>query len=264
MRVAKREFYEYLKKPQPNSPEPLAKTVGIYDLSLLIARKTKFRVWDVKEVLEEVGPAIYAQLLQRKTVNLGGVNIRSKWQRLDFPRYVQGENIWQFGYFKPMIDFEKPYHMLYYGVNTVGPKGFVESIAPYMPNGEKTLEDLINSSNAAAKETAQLGKDMVVSKNNTIIYPEGSRLKKTRYFREDFHPDILERRRYHTCKSVAIARYKKGQAEGIYPNDEFPGMGSYIRNMLHEYGFDNWLVSGRDIETEDEDDILEAEEKDDA
>ena len=94
MRVSKREYFSYLRKPKPSSNEPIAKSVGIYDLALMIARKTKFRVWDVKEVLEEVGPAIYAQLLQRKTVDVDGVNIGSKWKGIEFARCVKDEKIW--------------------------------------------------------------------------------------------------------------------------------------------------------------------------
>lgn len=262
MRVSKREYFSYLRKPKPSSNEPIAKSIGIYELALMIARKTKFRVWDVKEVLEEVGPAIYAQLLQRKTVELGGINIRSKWQRLNFPRYVQDENIWQFGYFKPMIDMEKQNHMLYYGVDTVPSAGFVESIAPYMSNGEKTIEDLTNSSNAIAKETAQLGKDMVVRDDNTIIYAEGSKMKKTRWFREDFHPDILERRRYHYKKRFVVEDYMKGCEEGIYPNEQYPSMSEYVRDRMCEAGYSHWFA-GVDSE-EPDDDILENEEEEDA
>ena len=262
MRVSKREYFSYLRKPKPSSNEPIAKSVGIYDLALMIARKTKFRVWDVKEVLEEVGPAIYAQLLQRKTVDLDGVNIRSKWQRLDFPRYVQDEKIWQFGYYKPMIDFEKPYHMLYYGVDTVVPKGFVESIVPYMSNGEQTLEDLISTSNAVAKETAQLGKSMVVRDDDTIIYPEGSRYKKVRKFRENFHPDILERRRFMMKKGALANEYRRGVEEGIYPNDEFPTMGHFFGKKMREAGFGNWYSNN--TTNDDDEEILEPEEDENA
>lgn len=260
MRVAKREFYEYLRKPKPSSKEPIAKSVGVYDLALMIARKTKFRVWDVKEVLEEVGPAIYAQLLQRKTVDLGGMNIRSKWQRMDYPRYVQDEGIWQFGYFKPMIDFEKPNHMLYYGKTCVVPDGFVESIIPYMSNGEKTLDDLVESANAAAKETAQLGKDMVVDENSMTIPPEGSR-RKPRRFREDWHPTVLERRRYMMRKGALANEYRRGVADGTFPNEEYPNMGIYFKKRLPEYGFGAWVGSPDEDATEE---ILESEEEDDA
>ena len=161
-----------------------------------------------------------------------------------------------------MIDFEKPYHMLYYGVDTVVPKGFVESIVPYMSNGEQTLEDLISTSNAVAKETAQLGKSMVVRDDNTIIYPEGSRYKKVRKFRENFHPDILERRRFMMKKGALANEYRRGVEEGIYPNEEFPTMGHFFGKKMREAGFGNWYSNN--TTNDDDEEILEPEEDENA
>ena len=69
MRPVNRDKFNVLRRPDPKSEEPIMPSVGTYEMARMISKKTKFRVLDVKEVLDEVGPCIYGILLQRKSVN---------------------------------------------------------------------------------------------------------------------------------------------------------------------------------------------------
>lgn len=237
MKILKKEFYTFLRKPAPSSGEPIAEEVGIYQLSTMIAKKTKFRVADVQEVLREVGPAIFALLLQRKSVKLGYINIGSRWRRTEWPRYVQDEEMWQFGYFVPTLCLERSALMLYRGDIPTKTDEIAEEVAPYMPNGERTVEDIVETSKAVAKENAALGRNYIVDKDGYVIPPEGSKKKKY-LFDENFHPTYYERYRFLMLRRTFAKEWKTGLANGTFPTEEFPDMYTYSVTKLKEAGFE--------------------------
>lgn len=264
MRILKKEFYDCLRKPYPSSGEPIAEEVGVYQLSRMIAKKTKFRVADVQEVLKEVGPAIFALLLQRKSIKLGHINICSRWHRTEWPRYVQDEQMWQFGYFVPTLLLEQADLLAYIGKTSNRTDAVAEEVSPYLSNGEKTIEDIIETSKAVAKENAALGKDFIIDEDGYVIPPEGSKKKKY-LFDENFHPTYYERYRFAMLRRRFAKEWKIGVREGKFPTEEFPDMFTYSVANLREAGFEagiRTLQRYEEIEVEQDEDEKPEEEND--
>lgn len=211
MRPVSRDKFNSLRKPGPNTKEPIAKSVGTYDMARMISKKTKFRVLDVKEVLDEVGPCIFGILLQRKTVDFGGLYIRTSWNRLRFPRFVGFEGpsddkgYWTFGYYLPKIDMDKQYEMMYAGAKGVCPDSVWERIKAYMPEFVHNPDEAQEYSLNIMAETGQLGKETVIDEDGYTI-PIPPRRKKYKWD-PDFHPSWIERFRYRMLKRRFLSEY---------------------------------------------------------
>lgn len=211
MRPVGRDVFNDLNKPLPSSEEPEMPYVGTYDMARMISKKTKFRVLDVKEVLDEVGPCIYGILLQRKSVRFGGIYLRSAWTRFRFPKFVRFEGpnddngYWTYGYLKPKIEMDKQYQLLYSGERGYFPDKFIETIMPYVPDGITNIDDVLQYSISMMEETCQLGKNLVIDEDGYTI-PMPPRRKKYK-FDPGFHPTWLELIRYKKLKRRLFAEY---------------------------------------------------------
>lgn len=211
MRALSAKVFKELNKPSRFSTEPIAKEIGTYDMARMIAKKTKFRVMDVKEVLDEVGPCIYGILLGRKTAKFDGIYIRSKWRRLRFPRFIRYEGtngadgFWTFGYYYPIVDMDKSFYMLYAGNDGSFSEDFVNRIEAYIDCEFDDADDLVTYSRCMMDETGQLGKDQVIDDEGYTI-PMPPRRKRYK-FDPDFHPTMLERRRYQRMKRRFLCEY---------------------------------------------------------
>ena len=239
MKGIRRQDIESLRKPTSSSKEPIAEIVGTYYMARMISKKTKFRVLDVKEVLDEVGPCIYALLLQRKTINFNGINIRSKWFRHGYPKYIRtnghlnDEGYWTYGYFKPTIDFEKKEYLMYGGFSGEHMDDYMnpllERVTPYLPEGINTEQDLIEYVDGIIKETCQLGKDYIIDEEGYVIPIPPKR--KRHKFNPDFHPNIIERIRYKMLRKRYLIEYHNSK------NTDNPLPFEYVFESLAKHGF---------------------------
>lgn len=234
MRSVDPKVFKDLNKPSRFSTEPVAKEVGTYDMARMIAKKTKFRVLDVKEVLDELGPCVYGILLSRKTAKFDSIYIRSKWKRFRFPRFVRYEGpndnngYWTYGYYYPIIDMDKPFYMLYAGKAGSMSEEFIDRIEAYVDCEFDDANDLVTYSRSMMDETGQLGKDQVVDKEGyTIPLPPR---RKRYFFDPDFHPTFLEKRRYQRLKRRFLCEYH------AYKYSDTPLPFSYVWDSLKASG----------------------------
>jgi hypothetical protein len=255
VRPVNRDKFNVLRRPDPKSEEPIMPSVGTYEMARMISKKTKFRVLDVKEVLDEVGPCIYGILLQRKSVNFDGITIRSAWNRFRFPRFIRFESsndnngYWAFGYLLPKIEFEKQMEMMYAGAVGAFPKKFLDKIRAYVPSFLETAEDIRQYSLDMMAETGQLGKETCVDKEGYTI-PMPPRRKKYK-FNPDFHPTWIERFRYRMLRRRLLSEYHARK----YTDDPLPF--SHVWKGLQEANIfnrdnvqDNMIIP--DVEEEEE------------
>lgn len=231
MRIINKEKFDSLTSYTTKN-EPVADEVGIHKLSTMIAHKTKFRVADVEEVMKEAAFALYALLLERKTVNLGGIKLKTKWFPYEEPRYVRlGNGYWTFGYYFPRIEMVKDGRLLYSGRDGEFNPDFIEGILPYLPDDVKNEEDIIKFSLDIMEATCQEGKDVIIDEEGYIIQTDPK--KKRKYFDETFHPTYLEMVHYHMARKKAIGEYYKKKNDG----EDVGDLNDYVYSQLRERGF---------------------------
>lgn len=235
-KVIEPKRFSCLKTPSKDTKEPIAEEVGIHYLSRMISKKTKFRVADVEEVVRELSSVVYSMILDRKTVNLDGMYIRSKWQELEKPMYIRdGEGYWIFGYFYPKIEMDMTKRNLYSGKDISYNEKLCDKIIPYCPDYVEDFEDLKEYIYNRIKSTSKLGKAMLVDEDGYIINPNS---KKKKYFDEEFHPTWGEICKYHAARSRAIKKWKELRDSG-----EDVAFHSFIYKQLESEGYK--LGSGR-------------------
>lgn len=223
--------FDNLKNPTESCNEPLSDEVGVHAISKMIAKKTKFRVADVEEVMREVGPVIFAILLARKTVDLDGVYLRNRWVPNDIPRYIRnGDGFWTFGYFNPKLELDRQKRSMYIGKDIVYRDNIVEDTAPYLSDEIKTADDMRALSIAYMKETGALGKELLVDEEG--YYFTNKKKGRKRFFDKDFHPTWGELMSYYANRHRAIQKYQKLKSEG--KDVEF---GPFVTAELESAGF---------------------------
>lgn len=241
-----------MKRPTPSVNEPKSEEVSVYALSKMISEKTKFRIVDVEEVVREVGNAIFKILADRKSVTLGGINIRSKWERLEYPKYVRdGDGYWVYGYYKPVIDMDNRYRLTYIGKTCEFKDSDLKQLSPYFDKNIDTQEDIAEYCKKTMSETSKDGRYVCIDEDGYLIYREDSKKKKKIKFNENFHPTWAEKQKYYFTKGALLREYKRKLDAGepaTYIDDV------YVK--LIEMGFDTF----KDMEDEVLDGIEEDEE----
>lgn len=221
MRIISKENLDQLL-PYALKDEPIADEVSVHKLSTMIAHKTKFRVSDVEEVIKEIGPALCSLLIQRKTMNFGGVKIRNRWVPYEEPKYIRnGDGYWTFGYFMPKVEFNKDARLMYSGRSGGFSEDFVDSLLPYMPDEIKNEDDIVKLSYDLMEATGQLGKGVIVDEEGYIVQKNPK--KKRRYFDETFHPTYAERMNFIIAQRSAYKEYNERTkaGEGLGPASLF-------------------------------------------
>lgn len=215
MKIIPHELFKPIRKDSKNADIPKNKTVGVYEMACMIAKKTKFRVSDIQEVLDEVGPCIYGILLSRRSAKFGNVVISSRWTRLKYPRYVRNEDgYWVFGYFMPAVQFDKMSEKMYDASDAVYSEEFIENLRYYFSKDIETEDDAKKRVLEIMKETCQLGKNTVVGEDGRILLIPGLlRQAKTYKFDEDFHPSWFDKQIYYNVRRHYIKEMKKLQKE---------------------------------------------------
>lgn len=259
MRPTARKYFDGLNRPKEDCIEPVPRAIGTYDMARMIAKKTKFRVLDVKEVLDEVGPCIYGILLSRQSIRFDGLNIRSAWKRFGRPKFIRFEGgsddngYWTYGYFYPQIDMEKQWQMLYSGAKGSMPKEFIDRIKPYLPEGIETPDDIYIYCTSIMEETAQMGKNTVVDEYGfTIPLPPRRRRYK---FDPNFHPTAREWREYLYKKGKLLLEYHE-----LKRNGKKPSFGMVWEGLKDTMIYRKYKMDGR-LEAPDEEDIDELNEE---
>lgn len=220
-------------KTEDNEPE--AEMCNMYDMARKIAKKTKFRVIDVMEVLREVGPCMYMMLLERKSVNLGCIKIRSKWKRFIYPRYVHDKDFsfWSFGYYYPIITFDNKYKYLYEGISRAKADVTVNEISPYFPDGVNNIEDLKKYVKKILYETSSKGKDVIIDSEGYVKPYVQEKINTKRYkFDENFHPTFIEKKVYFAKRRKYINEWRR-----LVENGRTDLKFDYVINKLREEGF---------------------------
>lgn len=229
MNIVPPKNFENLKTPTESCNEPIAQEVGTYNISRMIAKKTKFRVCDVEEVVKELGSVLFMLLLERKTVNLDGLYLRNRWNPLNEPKYIRNdEEYWTFGYFNPKVELDLQKRSLFIGKDISYKDEFIEKLLPYAPDGIESIEDLRALSLEIMKETCKDGKDVIVGEDGYII----SDSKKKKFFDENFHPTWGEYAKYHSERKKAIKRYWELRRSG-----EEVDFKEFVTNELEKGGF---------------------------
>lgn len=213
MKIIPHELFKPIRKDIPSQNLPKNKNVGIYEMACMIAKKTKFRVSDIQEVLDEVGPCIYGILLSRKTANFGNIKIASRWTRLKYPRYVRnGDGYWVFGYFMPSVQFDKMSELMYDASDAFYSEEFINNLKYYFDKNIENEEDVKNKVLDIMSETCKNGKEFVVGEDGHILpIPGLLRQAKTYKFDEDFHPSWFEKQIYFNARRHYIKEMKKMQ-----------------------------------------------------
>lgn len=211
MKIIPDSFFKSIRKDMPKECLPKSKNVGIYEMACMIAKKTKFRVSDIQEVLEEVGPCIYGILLNRKTANFGNIVISSRWNRLKYPRFVRNdEGYWVFGYYLPGIQFDKMCEKMYYASDAVYTEDFLQNLKYYFSNEIESVEEAKEKVNNIISETSKQGKHLVVDENSYIKpIPDLLRQAKIYKFDEEFHPSWFEKQKFFNVRRHYIKEMKK-------------------------------------------------------
>ena len=247
MTIVQPKNFESLRPAPYNTEEPTAKEVGVHELSRKIAHKTKFRVVDVEEVVTEACYALYAMLLERKSVNLNGLYLQNRWNPLVEPRYVRNEDgYWTFGYFSPKIEFDTQRRMMFIGQNGVYRDDFMEKILPYLDEDIEDSDDLRDAVLETMKETSQLGKNILVDEDGMFL-PKGK--TKKRFFDEDFHPTFGEISSYNAAKRRALRKYWEKKRSG-----EEPDFIEFIKSEIESEGFTFGSYKDIDEDEGDEED----------
>lgn len=235
--------FDYLRAPADIPKEPVAKEVGSYYIAKKIAKKLKFRVEDVNEVLKELGPAIFGVLLERKSIDLGNITIRSKWEPFEAPRYIRNDpEHWAFGYYAPAIDMNMRSRLLYSGKKSeLFNQEFWDEIEPYLPDEIESFDDIRQFQHDIQTENSKLGKNLLVDEEG-YLYLRGNQTKR-RYFDENFHPTWFESMRYHAVRQKAIAEYWRRKRDG-----EEVGFREIVFGRLREAGFQLGRTKPDDVE----------------
>ena len=206
---------------------PKAPVVSLGGLAKMVAKKTKFRVVDVEEVLDEAVEAIFALLLQRKSVDLHGLYLESAWHRYRGPIYFHNPEKWNFGYYIPELKMARNRKSML--IHSFGEKTdkVLEKVRPYLPDDlvDATNEEIYDYLTDMFYSSGEDGKEVVVSPNNKVYNMKGKETKRS--FDEDYHPDFLEAAQ----RSMAVKRIIKEIGEMVKENPELDFKTEFDRIM---------------------------------
>lgn len=184
----------------------------------MIAKKTKFRVSDILEVINCFCDVSALLIAQRKTLDLKWFKIYNKWERDAMPKYkrIPGNEHWSFGRFIPTLYLTPKLFALFCGHERYDSDNFYRVILPYVPEEMRTRHKVVKSIQEKIVIDDLLGKPFMVDEESFIIKRDCDKYKKRRFFDEDFHPTYLEASRYRKRKMHYIYLYWQKKKAGEY------------------------------------------------
>lgn len=210
-----------LREPKLEKNEPSCDRMNTYDISRMIAKRTKFRTTDVLEVINAFCDVAAMCIVERKTIDLKWFKIYMKWERNRNPIYRRKKDreYWSYGQFRPIVTFVPKMLALFCGHKRLDSDILYRAIIPYLEirDGNGDIDEYLEKIKDKYELTQQLGRNYIIDEDGYLIYEKGDRRTKHRYFDENFHPTYIEKVHFTRAKKLLIADYWRIKKAGGDP-----------------------------------------------
>jgi len=206
-------FIRQIKKKKDPKNYPVAENFPLYEIARMISKKTGYRLNDILDVIDEFTYALAAVITMRKNVDMNGIKIKQQWVPEKVPSfyYYKDYNIWSYGNFIPIIEFEQVVYDLYRGNMSENSDKFKQYFQ-YIDGKPKNGEEASNIVDKKIIDIMSLGKNVLIDENGFIIKKSNS--KRNKLFFEWFNPTFQQRRRYYFLVAPIWEEVKKMEKSG--------------------------------------------------